>query len=215
MVRQRIRIRFSKLGNLKYIGHNDLLRAFESLFRRARLPFAMSEGFHPKIKMSFPSALALGIESLDEVLELELKESIETSTLLDNLNQYSIKGLNFLSARTLNESERKAKLFSSVFELIVPEQFRQETKNHIEDFLLQKSVIVNKSGNKIPVRKVDVREAIQNINFQPESGLLQTEILSQEGPEVGIRELLFVLNLDKEYFQTIFPKRIKCTLAGE
>ncbi|MDR2345271.1 MAG: TIGR03936 family radical SAM-associated protein [Planctomycetaceae bacterium] len=215
MIRQRVRIRFSKSGNLKYIGHKDLLRAFVLLFRRAELPCAMSNGFHPKIKMSFPSALALGIEGFDEVLELELKESIEPAVLIDKLNSQSIEGLNFLSARNLDESERKAKLNSSVFEMIIPDQFRFETSNRIDDFLLQKSVIVDKSSKKIPIRKVDVRDAVNDIKFQAETGLLQVEIISRDGPEVGIKELLFVLNLDKEYFQTIFPKRIKCTLADE
>ncbi|MDR1054015.1 MAG: TIGR03936 family radical SAM-associated protein [Planctomycetaceae bacterium] len=216
MVRQRVRIRFSKSGNLKYIGHKDLLRAFVLLFRRAGLPFAMSGGFHPKIKMSFPSALALGIEGFDEVLELELKESVDDSVLLADLNRQSIDGLKFLSARVLNEVERKGKLLSSIFELTVPEQFRLETKNRIAEFLSKETVIVNKSNVKNPAREVDVRDAVQSIKFQTETGLLQAEIISREGrPEAGIRELLFVLNLDKEYFQTIFPKRIKCVLAGD
>jgi radical SAM-linked protein len=215
MVRQRVRIRFSKSGNLRYIGHKDLLRAFTQLFRRARIPFAMSGGYHPKIRMSFPSALALGIEGFDEVLELELKEPVDSSVLLADLNRQSIGGLNFLSAQALEESERKSRLAASVFEINVPEQFRLETADYIADFLSRQSVIVNKSGNKNPARQVDVRNAVHNIEYQTETGLLRAEIISSEGPETGIRELLFVLNLDKEYFQTIFPKRIRCVLAGE
>ena len=44
----------------------------ERLFRRAGLPLRLSAGFHPKPRMSFPSALALGIEGTDEVMEVEL-----------------------------------------------------------------------------------------------------------------------------------------------
>ena len=36
----------------------------------------MSEGFHPKARMSFPLALSLGIEGLDEVMEVEFRESL-------------------------------------------------------------------------------------------------------------------------------------------
>ncbi|MDR1483370.1 MAG: TIGR03936 family radical SAM-associated protein [Planctomycetaceae bacterium] len=215
MVRQRVRIRFSKSGNLKYIGHKDLLRAFVLLFRRAGIPFALSGGYHPKIRMSFPSALALGIEGFDEVLELELKEPVDSFVLLADLNRQSIAGLSFLSARVLDESEQKGKLVSSVFEINIPAQFRLETSNRIADFLSRQSVIVNKSNNKKTAREVDVRNAVQNIEYQIETGLLRAEIKSCAGPEAGIRELLFVFNLDKEYFQTIFPKRIRCILAGE
>ncbi len=40
----------------------------------ARFALGMSEGFHPKPRMSFPSALALGMEGPDEVMEMELAE---------------------------------------------------------------------------------------------------------------------------------------------
>jgi radical SAM-linked protein len=123
MIRQRLRIRFSKLGRLKFIGHKDMLRTLEALFRRVRLPLAMSNGFHPKVKMSFPTALALGYESIDEVLELEMNESAElldTEVLLGNLNRHSLEGLTFLSARQLGEGEKKASLASSVFQMTVP-----------------------------------------------------------------------------------------------
>ncbi len=42
------------------------------LLRRADLQLAFSQGFHPKPRISFPSALALGIEALDEIVELEV-----------------------------------------------------------------------------------------------------------------------------------------------
>ena len=75
MVRLRVRIRFSKQGDLRLIGHRDLMRCLERLFRRAGLALSFSEGFHPKPRMTFPLALAVGIEGLDEVMELELAAS--------------------------------------------------------------------------------------------------------------------------------------------
>ncbi len=68
-VRQKLRIRFRKTGDLRLISHRDLARAFERLFRRADLPLAMSQGFHPHARINFPSALALGIQGEDEVVE--------------------------------------------------------------------------------------------------------------------------------------------------
>ena len=60
MIRQRVRIRFPKQDDLRLISHRDLMRAWERLFRRAGVALSMSEGFHPKPRMSFPSALAVG-----------------------------------------------------------------------------------------------------------------------------------------------------------
>ncbi len=214
MVRQRVRIRFSKSGSLKYIGHKDLLRAFESLFRRARLPLAMSNGYHPKVRMSFPSALPLGIEGFDEVLELEMDESagnVDPGALLVDLNRSSIGGLAFLSARRLGEKDKKAWLVSSVYEMIVPEPFRSSTAGKIASFLPEKSVIVDKMNGK----PVDVRAAVADLQFNEESGLLRTELLTQNGPEAGVRELLVVFGLEDQYLKTVFTVRVGCRLADD
>ncbi|MDR2438345.1 MAG: TIGR03936 family radical SAM-associated protein [Planctomycetaceae bacterium] len=214
MVRQRIRIRFGKSGNFKYIGHKDLMRSLELLFRRARIPLAMSGGFHPKIKMSLPSALALGIEGFDEVLELEINESaqpVDTTVLLTDLNRCSVKGLDFYSARQLDQQETKAKLASSTFELIVPEELRSQTVNQISSLLSADSVMIEKHNGKF----VNVRTAINELLFSQDTGQLTVTILAQNGPEAGIREILRVLELEKELFKSIFPKRIRCQLTEE
>ncbi|MDR0327897.1 MAG: TIGR03936 family radical SAM-associated protein [Planctomycetaceae bacterium] len=213
MPRQRVRIRFSKRGRLKFIGHKDLLRTLEALFRRARLPLAMSNGFHPKVKMSFPSALALGYESLDEVLELEMSESaspVNIDVLLADLNRQSLEGLTFLSARLLQEREKKAILLSSVFQMTVPPEWCEQTAERIESFLAETSVIVSKStGKSVDVRSAVVQMALDN------KGELTVELRSQTGPEAGIKEVLKVLELDKELFVTLFPQRIRCRLVDE
>ena len=90
---QRLRIRFRKQGDLRWISHRDLVRAVERLCRRADLALRMSEGFHPKPKLSFPSALALGIEGLGEVMELELVRPVEPEQVQQRLNALAPAGL--------------------------------------------------------------------------------------------------------------------------
>ena len=210
MQKQRIRIRFSKQGRLKFIGHKDLLRTLEALFRRARLPLAMSQGFHPKVRMSFPTALALGFESIDEVLELEMNESakqVDTDALLADLNRQSLEGLTFLSARLLKEGEKKASLVSSVFQMTIPAELREQTAERIESFLAETSLIVTKAKGK----RVDVRAAVLQLLLS-DTGELTVELQTQSGSEAGIKEVLTVLGLDQELFVTLFPKRVQCRL---
>ena len=89
MARQRVRIHFAKQGDLRLISHRDLMRTWERLFRRAGVALAMTEGFHPKPKMMFPSALAVGIEGLDEVLEIELPEEHEPERLAELFRRHA------------------------------------------------------------------------------------------------------------------------------
>ena len=82
-------MRFCKQGDLRLIGHRDLMRCLERVFRRAGLPLAMSQGFHPKPRMTFPLALAVGIEGIDEVMELELAESYTAEEVLGRLSPHA------------------------------------------------------------------------------------------------------------------------------
>ena len=217
MTRQRVRIRFSKQGRLKYIGHNDLLRTLEALFRRAKLPLAMSSGFHPKVRMSFPTALALGFESVDEVLELEMKESaepVDTDALLADLNRQTLEGLTFLSARLLNEGEKKASLASYTFQMTIPAEWQRQTAERVESLLAETSLLVAKTQGKAKGKQVDVRAAVLQMSLS-ESGKLTVELQPQSGPEAGIKEVLAVLGLEKELFVTLFPKRIRCRLVND
>ena len=50
-VRDKIRIRFRKGGDLRLLSHHDLMRSFERMLRRAALPLRNSQGFHPKPRL--------------------------------------------------------------------------------------------------------------------------------------------------------------------
>ena len=76
-MRHRARITFRKHGDLRFIGHRDLVRVFERMLRRTGVGLALSQGFHPKAKLSFPLALAVGIEGARELLEVEFSEPID------------------------------------------------------------------------------------------------------------------------------------------
>lgn len=71
-VRARVRLRFSKLGKVRFTSHRDTARCWERAIRRAELPVAYSEGFSPRPKVSFGLALSTGHESLGEYLDVDL-----------------------------------------------------------------------------------------------------------------------------------------------
>jgi radical SAM-linked protein len=69
----RIRIAFSKTDAMRYTGHLDLHRAWERTFRRAGLPLAYSQGFHPQPKLNLACALPLGFTSECERIDAWLE----------------------------------------------------------------------------------------------------------------------------------------------
>ena len=119
MVRLRVRIRFCKQDDLRLIGHRDLMRCFERLFRRASVPLGMSQGFHPKPRMTFPLPLAVGIEGADEVMELEIADPIGAEDLLARLISQAPRGLTPKSVEILAPGEKKARALRASYQVPV------------------------------------------------------------------------------------------------
>jgi radical SAM-linked protein len=67
----KLRIRFQKLGKVRWISHRDIARCVERAVRRAKLPVAYSEGFSPRPRIAFGLALPTGAESLAEYLDVD------------------------------------------------------------------------------------------------------------------------------------------------
>ena len=194
---------------MRYIGHRDLLRSMERLLRRTQLPVAMSEGFHPKVRMSFPSALALGVAGKEEVVELDLTVPVSADDVIQRLNEASYTGLAFHSAITVRAGRRKTVHVASVFEMTLPSVLAEITAQNIASFLAESTVIVVKHNGK----SVDVRAAVNSMTL--EGNRLQMELAVTAGADAGFREVLDVLGLQEQLFRTIFPIRTKVLLSGQ
>ena len=84
----RVRIRFVKLGKIRWTSHRDVARMWERAFRRVELPVAYSAGFAPRPRVSFGLALPTGYESVAEYLDVELVSAadLDVSTLPGRLS---------------------------------------------------------------------------------------------------------------------------------
>src|SRR5947209_676052 len=71
---QRIRLRYTKRGRLRFTSHRDIARVFERALRRAEVPMAYSAGFSPHPKVSWVGAAATGVASEAEYVEIALAE---------------------------------------------------------------------------------------------------------------------------------------------
>ena len=78
---ERILFRFTKGEPVRFVGHLDLMRVFERAMRRSDFPIAYSQGFNPRPRMSFASALTLGATSEWELCQLELARDLSRAEL--------------------------------------------------------------------------------------------------------------------------------------
>jgi radical SAM-linked protein len=77
----KVRLRFSKLGKIRFTSHRDVARIWERALRRAALPVAYTEGFSPRPKLHFGLALSTGHESLAEYLDVDLRDEVDAHIL--------------------------------------------------------------------------------------------------------------------------------------
>ncbi len=98
-----VRLQYTKLGTIRWIGHRDVARALERAFRVAQLPLAFSEGFSPHPKVSFGLALSTGHESEAEYVDLVLTEPLTVDTLPGVLTPALPDGIAVVGAAALVE----------------------------------------------------------------------------------------------------------------
>lgn len=78
----RLRVKYRITDRLAYLSHLETVRSMERVVRRAGLPFAITEGFNPHMKIAFGPALPVGAGSRSEYFDLRLREYVSPDLAL-------------------------------------------------------------------------------------------------------------------------------------
>ncbi|MCU1488160.1 MAG: hypothetical protein JWN67_4906 [Actinomycetia bacterium] len=97
----KVRLRFVKLGKVRWTSHRDTARMWERALKRLELPVAYTEGFSPRPKLSFGLALSTGHESMAEYLDVELREEPDLAALPAQLSEQLPVGIDVTAAAPL------------------------------------------------------------------------------------------------------------------
>ncbi len=100
------RVRLAKLEEIMFVSHLGTMRAFERAVRRAGLPVAYSSGYHPHPKISFATALGVGMTSEAEYVDIELTDALGSRAVLTALTRALPPGLRILAAATVRVDSR-------------------------------------------------------------------------------------------------------------
>jgi radical SAM-linked protein len=89
----RLRVRYSKTGRLRFLSHLEVIRSQERLIRRADLPYAITNGFAPHMKVAFGPALGVGTGGLEEYLDVWLTSYLDADEALERLQASASESL--------------------------------------------------------------------------------------------------------------------------
>ena len=82
----KVRIKFSKTGDLMYISHLDLARTMQRVILRSGIDIWYSEGFNPQPKMVFGVPLPVGVESECELMDIKINSYMSNEEIMQRIN---------------------------------------------------------------------------------------------------------------------------------
>ncbi|BDM67329.1 radical SAM protein [Streptomyces nigrescens] len=159
---QRIRLRYTKRGRLRFTSHRDFQRAFERALRRAEVPMAYSAGFTPHPKVSYANAAPTGTGSEAEYLEIQLAERRDPDKLRELLDESLPAGLDVIESVEARTSGLADRLQASVWELRLDKVAPEAAARAVEAFLAAEEVLVERR-TKNGMRTFDARGAVAHL----------------------------------------------------
>lgn len=166
----RFRIKFAKRSTVRFTSHLDLVRLFDRTMRRAGIPVAYSQGFHPHPKISFGPPLPVGMKSLAEYADFTLRKSFPAVEAA--LRKELADGFDLIVIRSIPEKVESLSSIITQAEYYVPAQIDDTLLERVKGILDRIDIPVErttKKGQKI----VDIRPGILDISTAPDdSGLM-------------------------------------------
>lgn len=170
-IKKKIRLKFRKVGEMRFLSHLELVHLFYRASRRAQLPLSYSEGFHPMPRMIFATALPVGMESLTEVMDMECEGNISPLEVMEGLNRNLPHGVEILEAEEVPVFFRlSSSLHPSVYWIPLDPIFsKEEAFAKVAKVLEETEFFIHqeRDGKK---RKVDIRPLIERMEIKEKSG---------------------------------------------
>ncbi|MBE5875299.1 MAG: DUF2344 domain-containing protein [Lachnospiraceae bacterium] len=148
----KLRVKFSKYGALRFIGHLDVMRFFQKAIRRAGIDIAYSSGFSPHQIMSFAQPLGIGLESNGEYMDIEVNSITTEADMMQQLNAQMVEGIEVLEIKLLPETAGNA--MASVSAATYTIRFREgyepgyDYVSKLADFYAQDEIVVTKQTKR-------------------------------------------------------------------
>jgi radical SAM family uncharacterized protein/radical SAM-linked protein len=201
----RFRFQFTKGGPARFLSHLEVVTAMLRAMNRCRLPLVYSSGFHPHPRISFATATAVGLESLEEYGEIWLASAPkDVAGLLSQVNACLPEGLAIrdmsemlLPGPTLSEMVRGFE-----YEATLPERSSGDGVSHIQEningFLAGESFQIRKEKNGKATIK-DIRPLVETLSLDPQGGRILLSVRMEKEGTVRVLDILTeVLGLDRE-----------------
>ena len=193
------RLKFSKMGNGKYVSHLDLLRCFIRAIARAKLPIKYSEGFNPHPSITFLLPLPIGVTSVCELVDMEFVENLPKNVIQERLNKVLPPDFSIIEVGIPISKARD--LMCAGYNITIEHNDGVDA-DKIEEFLSRDEVLITKKSKRSE-KVVNMIEYIEKFEF-----LAKT-------PQLVILNILLAANSEKNLKPNVVADEIENFLGCE
>ena len=194
-MRYRFRLTYAKNELMRYTSNLDVHKSWERTIRRAKLPIAYSEGFHPQPKIQLACPLPLGFLSENEILDFELNENLPTNEILNLLKGKTPPGFEIFEIKEVLEKQPSLQVQTVAsqyrIEFLEPQAFdllQARCQNILNEITIQRE----RRG-----KKYDLRPLIEmlNLSLEDQDPILTMKLSARAGATGRPEEVLDQLNI--------------------
>ncbi|HCT63769.1 MAG TPA: Fe-S oxidoreductase [Lachnospiraceae bacterium] len=177
------RFKFTKGDEIKFIGHLDIVQAFQRAIKRADLPIAYSNGFNPHQQISFASPLSLGYISEAEYGDLKLTKDLEPSEVMDRLNAVMPDGMVIKEIIRLRDGVKNtmASVSAGRYKAYLDSRITPKMiEENLEKYFAMDEILVMKKTKK-NFKETDIKQDIFELKNASEGGQAIIEMVIAGG----------------------------------
>ncbi len=182
----RLRVRFKRGGEVKFISHLDLIRLWQRAFQRAKIPIAYSEGFSPHPRISLAAPLPIRVTSDAELMDIHLTKWVSPHFLTSALSQQLPSGIEILQAYSIapNQPSLQSQVRFAEYQVTMKmEMGKAEVEAAITDLLSTEHLPWQHQRDTGP-RHYDLRGLISDLwlmDYQPPYGTIGMRLRCDSG----------------------------------
>jgi radical SAM family uncharacterized protein/radical SAM-linked protein len=193
---RRFRCRMSKFGPAKFLGHLEFSRLVNRAFRRAKVPLAYSQGFHPLPKIAFGPPLPVGYESWAEYVDFQVQGRFTPQTALLQLNRILPRGVEMTELQEI--SLKSASIFDNIYAILYNINVNGPA------FTRGEKIILFEKAEEFPViwsrknKRIDLKNFLTSVKWVDDT-MFQLRLIF--GPDGSLRPeeaLALILGWDEE-----------------
>ena len=177
-----VRVYFSKKDQAKYISHLDLMRCMMRCIKRTDIPVWYTEGFNPRMYITFAMPLSLGYEGERESFDIKITDDgFSIDKIVSELQKVMPKGLAIIDAS--EEFLAASEIGFALYDIEIVAD--RDIGNLFEEFLLDEKILVEKRSKK-KVKQIDIKPFLDVKSVEIDGNTCKAKIVLPAGIEGNV-----------------------------